>query len=118
AIDQRGHPRGEGHLDVPFFQMASRVERDRLDLEPEPLLAERDVARENVGAGPHGVAVQDHVDTNVACFMLAGMCRNIRVLYNFQPPTTETEIRAAALQYVRTVSGLNAPSAADQEAFD
>jgi hypothetical protein len=50
--------------------------------------------------------------------MLAAMCRNIRVLYNFQPPTTETEIRAAALQYVRKVSGLNAPSAADQEAFD
>jgi hypothetical protein len=46
------------------------------------------------------------------------MCRNIRVLYNFQPPTTEDEIQAAALQYVRKVSGLNAPSAADQEAFD
>jgi hypothetical protein len=50
--------------------------------------------------------------------MLAGMCRNIRVLYNFQPPTTEDEIRAAALQYVRKVSGVNAPSAADKEAFD
>jgi hypothetical protein len=50
--------------------------------------------------------------------MLAGMCRNIRVLYNFQPPTTESEIRAAALQYVRKVSGLNAPSVADQEAFE
>jgi hypothetical protein len=50
--------------------------------------------------------------------MLSGMCRNIRVLYNFQPPTTESEIRAAALQYVRKVSGLNAPSAADQEAFE
>ena len=46
------------------------------------------------------------------------MCRNIRVLYNFQPPTTETEVRAAALQYVRKVSGLNAPSVADKEAFD
>jgi hypothetical protein len=46
------------------------------------------------------------------------MCRNIRVLYNFQPPTTESEVRAAALQYVRKVSGLNAPSAADQDAFD
>jgi hypothetical protein len=50
--------------------------------------------------------------------MLAGMCRNIRVLYNFQPPTTESEIRAAALQYVRKVSGLNAPSTADEEAFE
>jgi hypothetical protein len=46
------------------------------------------------------------------------MCRNIRVLYNFEPPTTEDEIRAAALQYVRKVSGLNAPSAVDKEAFD
>jgi hypothetical protein len=46
------------------------------------------------------------------------MCRNIRVLYNFQPPTTETEVRAAALQFVRKVSGLNAPSVADKAAFD
>ncbi len=46
------------------------------------------------------------------------MCRNIRVLYNFQPPTTESEVRAAALQFVRKVSGLNAPSVADKEAFD
>jgi hypothetical protein len=49
---------------------------------------------------------------------LARMCRNIRVLYNFQPPTTEEEIRAAALQYVRKVSGLRAPSLADRAAFD
>ena len=41
------------------------------------------------------------------------MCRNIRVLYNFQPPTTPDEIRAAALQYVRKVSGVVKPSAAD-----
>jgi hypothetical protein len=46
------------------------------------------------------------------------MCRNIRVLYNFQPPTTEAEVRAAALQFVRKVSGLNAPSVADKAAFD
>ena len=38
------------------------------------------------------------------------MCRNIRVLYNFEPPTTREEIEAAALQYVRKVSGLRAPS--------
>ena len=49
---------------------------------------------------------------------LGAMCRNIRVLYNFQPPTTEAEIRAAALQFVRKVSGLNAPSVADKETFD
>jgi hypothetical protein len=46
------------------------------------------------------------------------MCRNIRVLYNFQPPTTPEEIRAAALQFVRKVSGLNKPSAADHDAFE
>jgi hypothetical protein len=46
------------------------------------------------------------------------MCRNIRVLYNFEPPTTKEEIQAAALQYVRKVSGLAKPSVADAEAFD
>jgi len=45
------------------------------------------------------------------------MCRNIRVLYHFAPPTTAEEIRAAALQYVRKVSGLRAPSLADAPAF-
>jgi hypothetical protein len=46
------------------------------------------------------------------------MCRNIRVLYNFEPPTTRDEIRAAAGQFVRKVSGLARPSAADTEAFE
>ena len=46
------------------------------------------------------------------------MCRNIRVLYNFQPPTTQEEIRSAALQYVRKVSGIRTPSAADAAAFE
>ena len=46
------------------------------------------------------------------------MCRNIRVLYNFEPPTTLDEIRAAAVQYVRKVSGLSRPSAADIQAFE
>jgi len=45
------------------------------------------------------------------------MCRNIRVLTNFQPPTTHEEIQAAALQYVRKVSGLNKPSAVDEAIF-
>jgi hypothetical protein len=45
------------------------------------------------------------------------MCRNIRVLHNFAPPTTPEEIRAAALQFVRKVSGLNKPSLADEETF-
>ncbi len=46
------------------------------------------------------------------------MCRNIRVLYNFDPPTTPEEIRASALQYVRKVSGLHTPSEADRAAFE
>ncbi|MEU7529187.1 DUF2277 domain-containing protein [Saccharothrix sp. NPDC042600] len=46
------------------------------------------------------------------------MCRNIRVLHNFEPPATEDEIHAAAVQYVRKVSGSTRPSAANQEAFD
>jgi len=46
------------------------------------------------------------------------MCRNIRVLYNFEPPTTPEEVEAAALQYVRKVSGLPKPSAADKAAFE
>jgi hypothetical protein len=45
------------------------------------------------------------------------MCRNIRTLHNFQPPTTPEEVRAAALQYVRKVSGFNAPSRANEPAF-
>ena len=46
------------------------------------------------------------------------MCRNISVLHNFEPPATEDEIEAAAIQYVRKVSGATKPSAANQEAFD
>jgi hypothetical protein len=46
------------------------------------------------------------------------MCRNIRVLYNFEPPTTDDEMRAAAVQYVRKVCGLQKPSAADAAAFE
>lgn len=45
------------------------------------------------------------------------MCRNIKTLYNFEPPVTEEEIRAASLQFVRKVSGFNAPSKANEAAF-
>jgi hypothetical protein len=45
------------------------------------------------------------------------MCRNIRTLYNFEPPASEDEIRAAALQYVRKISGFTKPSKANEEAF-
>ncbi len=45
------------------------------------------------------------------------MCRNIRMLFNFEPPATEEEVHAAALQYVRKVSGSTHPSKANEEAF-
>ena len=46
------------------------------------------------------------------------MCRNIRTLFNFEPPVTEDEIRAASLQFVRKVSGFTKPSKANEAAFD
>jgi hypothetical protein len=46
------------------------------------------------------------------------MCRNIKTLFNFEPPATEAEIRDASLQFVRKLSGFTAPSKANQEAFD
>jgi hypothetical protein len=46
------------------------------------------------------------------------MCRNIKTLYNFSPPATDNEIRASALQFVRKLSGMNAPSQANQAAFN
>ena len=46
------------------------------------------------------------------------MCRNIRTLHNFEPAASEEEVRAAALQYVRKVSGSSKPSRANEEAFD
>jgi hypothetical protein len=46
------------------------------------------------------------------------MCRNIRTLHNFQPPASEDEVRNAALQYVRKISGFSKPSRANAEAFE
>lgn len=46
------------------------------------------------------------------------MCRNIKTLFNFEPPATEDEIRASALQFVRKLSGLNAPSQTNAAVFD
>ena len=46
------------------------------------------------------------------------MCRNIRTLFNFDPPATDEEIRAASLQFVRKLSGVNAPSRANEAAFN
>jgi len=46
------------------------------------------------------------------------MCRNIRTLFNFEPPATELEIRDASLQFVRKLSGFNVPSKANEQAFE
>lgn len=46
------------------------------------------------------------------------MCRNIKTLFNFEPPATDEEIRASSLQFVRKLSGFTSPSRANQEAFD
>ena len=46
------------------------------------------------------------------------MCRNIKLLFNFEPPVTESEIRAAALQFVRKISGFQKPSQANEAAFN
>ena len=46
------------------------------------------------------------------------MCRNIQTLHNFEPPATEEEVRSAALQYVRKISGFTKPSQANEEAFE
>jgi len=46
------------------------------------------------------------------------MCRNIKTLFNFEPPATDSEVRAASLQFVRKLSGFTAPSQANQEAFE
>ena len=46
------------------------------------------------------------------------MCRNIKILFNFEPPVTDDEIRAASLQFVRKISGFNKPSKANEASFD
>jgi hypothetical protein len=53
-----------------------------------------------------------------ALFYAAGMCRNIHTLHNFDPPATDEEVRDAALQYVRKISGSTKPSQANAESFE
>ena len=59
-----------------------------------------------------------HVVATADPAYVGGMCRNIRTLHNFEPPATDDEVQAAALQYVRKVSGATHPSQANQAAFD
>jgi hypothetical protein len=52
------------------------------------------------------------------CDQVIAMCRNIKTLFNFDPPVTEEEIRAASLQFVRKITGFNKPSKANEEKFE
>jgi len=61
----------------------------------------------------HGFGVKDREDLECN-----GMCRNIRTLFNFDPPATDEEIRAASIQFVRKLSGFTKPSKANAAAFD
>jgi hypothetical protein len=58
-----------------------------------------------------------NLDTPVRGCHTPSMCRNIKTLYNFEPPTTHDEVQSAALQYVRKVSGMQKPSRANEAAF-
>ena len=69
------------------------------------------------GAGVDG-ALCAFWGRHAATFTLGRMCRNIRTLYNFEPPATDEEIRASAVQYVRKISGFTKPSQANAEAFE
>jgi hypothetical protein len=64
------------------------------------------------------IIYREHIGHFVQRFEVRVMCRNIRVLYNFDPPTTHEEVRDAALQYVRKISGFAKPSAANEAAFN
>ena len=54
----------------------------------------------------------------ILCPYDGGMCRNIHTLFNFEPPATDEEVRAASLQYVRKISGFTKPSQANEQAFE
>ena len=90
--------------------------------EPAALLGHTDAGRlvelHRAFVLPPTVAIVRAVDDHTAKGTLTAMCRNIRPLYNFEPPATEDEVHAAALQYVRKISGFTKPSQANQEAFD
>lgn len=66
----------------------------------------------------YGRAPLFHVVAPTRCSYAGDMCRNIRALHNFEPPATAEEIHASAVQYVRKISGMNKPSAANSDAFD
>jgi hypothetical protein len=69
-----------------------------------------------LGVGSGGVPPEEGQDARV--LEKNGMCRSIRTLFNFEPPVTEEEIRAASLQFVRKLSGFTRPSKANEAAFE
>ena len=104
-----------------------RERRERRDGQADPLAARvdadhRDAARmaaedaaERVGVTTRGL--YGGTSCGHGAGRLGGMCRNIKTLHNFDPPASEDEVRAAALQYVRKVSGSAKPSQANEAAF-
>ena len=70
------------------------------------------------GRPPAAGNIAHRADATARGLYPGGMCRNIRPLHNFAPPATEEEVRDAALQFVRKVSGFTKPSQANAEAFD
>ena len=80
--------------------------------------ARRRIARESGAAGPRAINVSQESPAAATLAYAWGMCRNIRPLHNFAPPATQDEVRDAALQYVRKISGTTKPSKANAEAFD
>jgi hypothetical protein len=68
--------------------------------------------------GPRGLTIVKVDDYLPGSDGVMTMCRNIKTLFNFEPPATEDEIRASALQFVRKLSGFNAPSQANAAAFN
>jgi hypothetical protein len=68
--------------------------------------------------GDTSVFIFEKIDKNNGIQKEKAMCRNIKTLYNFDPPATDEEIKAASLQFVRKLSGFNVPSKANEVAFD
>src|SRR5262249_5169457 len=83
-----------------------------------PRLSRCPPPRPSIESGCPPVRRLPHLAAAAGAWHRRWMCRNIRVLHNFEPPATEDEIAAAALQYVRKVAGVTRPSAANEAAFD
>jgi hypothetical protein len=69
------------------------------------------------GTRPQGYRRRPTVPSGAVCIMILVMCRNIKLLFNFDPPATTDEVQASSLQFVRKLSGMNKPSKANEEVF-